>query len=81
VGTQVVDAVAVLEEHIRTLAAHPVGRKTDGCQLGNHTVRLTVPGGQSSGVLLQALFVGVRRDLILVLALESAVGVARLVVP
>jgi hypothetical protein len=77
----VVAAVVVLEEYIHSLVAHPVGRKTGGCQLVNRNVRLTVPGDQNSGVLLQALFVGVRRDLILVLALESAVEVAHLGAP
>jgi hypothetical protein len=77
----VVAAVVVLEEHIHNLVAHPVGRKTGGYQRANRNVRLTAPGGRSSGALLQALFVGVRRDLTLVLALESAVEVAHLVAP
>jgi hypothetical protein len=81
VGTQVVVAVAVLEAHIHSLAAHLVERKTDDCRRVSRSVQLPVPVGQSSEVLLQAHVVGVRRGLMPVLAWESVVGVARLVAP
>ena len=81
VGTQVVAAVAVLEAHIHSLAAHLAGRKTDDCRRVSRSVQLPVPVDQSSEVLLQAHVVEVRRGLMLVLAWESAVGGARLVAP
>lgn len=74
-GTQAAAAVAGLEEYIHNLAEDLAERRTDGCRRVNRSDRWLALVDRNFEALLQALFVGVHRDLSLGLALVSVVAV------